>query len=168
MKHVPSNSFLNEIDFLEVVVSRKEVESQNVGIVLKTLQRLIENPKVASKFRENVDIAFHGYDSDHAELFEILEVRDFVYELDKHFPYWLYFLSKYHTGLQCIIYCFLPPYLTEEAKKKIYPQRLQDYLINRGLPAMNHICEFTGCSEKAVEQMTERVIKYIQFGRLKY
>lgn len=168
MKHDSSNQFLNEFDFLGIIISRDEVESGNINFALSTLRKLLENPEVASKFQENVDISFQGYENDSRELFEIPEVRDFVYALDNEFPYWLYFLSKYYLGLTCIIYCFLPPYLTDEGKAEIYPQRIEQYLLNRGFPAMNRICEYAGCSEKEIEEMTDRVMKYIQFGRFHY
>jgi hypothetical protein len=153
-------------DFLYVVVSREEVEAEDTTQVMGTLRQLLASPEVAFAYRERVDIAFDGYNDDARELGEIPQIRQFVWALDEQFPCWLYFLSKYHSGLSCILACFLPPNLTEEAKRKIYPQRLQEYLLNRGLPAMNQLCELTDCSEEEVTEMTDRVMRYIQFGKL--
>lgn len=114
---------------------------------------------------ERVDIAFHGYDHTHEELFEIPEVRDFVYKLDEQFPFWLYFLSKRHLGLQCLLWCFLPPFLTVEARSKIFPERINDLLTKRWLPAMNQIGEHLGLSESQIERLTERALSYITNGR---
>ena len=73
---------------------------------------------------ERVEISFHGYDHTPQELFEIPEVRNFVYQLDEQFPFWLFFLSKRHLGLQCLLFCFLPPFLTEDARSRIFPERI--------------------------------------------
>lgn len=42
---------------------------------------------------ERISISFEGYNEDNRELDEIPEVRDFIYELDDKFPYWLFFLT---------------------------------------------------------------------------
>lgn len=134
---------------------------------MNVLRQVLVDPEMASKFCEKVDIAFHGYDSDTRELFEIPAVRNFVYELDSEFPYWLYFLTKYGMGLTCILLCFLPPYLTEEGKARIFPQRLSEYLTKRGFPAMNQVCEFAQFTERQIEDLTERVLRYLESGCLK-
>lgn len=80
--------------------------------------------------------------------------------------FWLYFLSKQHMGLQCVLLCFLPPFLTEEAKAKVFPQRINDLLMKRWFPAMNHICQQVGLREDESNQLTDRVVEYITQGRL--
>jgi hypothetical protein len=129
------------------------------------LKRLTESADTARKFVERVDISFHGYDHTPQELFEIQEVRNFVYQLDEQFPFWLFFLSKRYLGLQCIFFCFLPPFLTEDARARIFPDRINQLLMNRWFPAMNHICEYVGFSERQIERLTERALAYITTGR---
>ena len=48
------------------------------------------------------------------------EVSNFVCELDQQFPFWLFFLSKRHRGLQCLLFCFLPPFLTEAGRARSF------------------------------------------------
>jgi hypothetical protein len=83
------------------------------------------------EYRERVDIAFRGYDADSRELCEIPDVRRFVANLDESFPYWLYFLSREHPGLQALAFRFLPPCLTEQAQRTIWPQRLTELVERR-------------------------------------
>jgi len=153
------------IDPLVVVVSKAEVEAQDISAALNVLKRLTETPGTAMEFVERVDIAFHGYDHTSQELFEIQEVRNFVYQLDDRFPFWLFFMSKQYLGLQCILWCLLPPFLTEEAQSRIFPDRINRLLMDRWFPAMNHMCEYVGFTEKQIEQLTERALKYITIGR---
>ncbi len=153
------------IDPLVVVVSRTEVEALDTSAALGVLKRLTESPDTARAFVERVDVSFDGYDHIGQELFEVPEVRNFVYQLDGQFPFWLYFLSKHHLGLQCLLFCFLPPFLTEDARSRIFPERINQLLTNQWFPAMNHICEYIGFSERQIERLTERALAYITAGR---
>ncbi len=152
---------------LVLIVSRKEVEEGDISCALAVLKRLLESPEVAKSYQERVEIAFHGYDSDSRELYEIPEVRNFVYSLDNEFPYWLYFLSKKYFGLQALVLCFLPPFLTEEGKAKHFPTRIYDLLTERWLPALNHIGAFVGMSIQENETITDRTLQYISKGPLR-
>lgn len=111
-----------------------------------------------------VNIAFDGYNQDSRELFEIPEVRTYVYKIDEKFPFWLFFMSTHDTGLQCIMFCFLPPYLIDEARAKIHPRRLSDLLTSRWFPAMNHVSGYAGLTENEIEQLTKRVSLYFTSG----
>lgn len=91
-------------------------------------------------------------------------MRNFVFKMDEALPYWFYFLSKNDLALQALILCFMPPYLTEEAKAQIFPERLQPLLLERWFPAMNHICEFVEMPEEEIERLTNRVMSYVAKG----
>ena len=145
-------------------VSRDEIETQNLDGPLSVLNSLLSTPEMAARFKENVEIAFYGYGDDPRELFEIQEVREFVFKLDDAFPYWLFFMMKFGQGLQCIFLCKMLPFLTDEAKREIIPKRLGELLTGRWLPAMNHICNFVGMSEHEVEPLTERAVSYLMEG----
>lgn len=151
-------------DLLQVVVSKQDVLSGNTQPTAEILRALLHSPEQALRWRERVDIAFDGYNETRWELFEIPEVRDFVFQLDEEFPFWLFFLSKAHLGLQCIMLCFLPPFLKPEAKARIFPERVGRLLEERWFPAMNEVCQFVCMSEQEIEQMTDRVVEYIRAG----
>ena len=152
---------------LVIVISKDEVQSGNVAPALSSLKKFIESPEIAKSYVENVEIAFDGYNNYSEELFEIVEVRDYVYKLDDEFPYWLYFLSKKHLGLQALLLCFLPPFLTEEGKQKIFPERINNLLSDRWIPALTHICEFVGANENDRDAIAERALQYIFKGPLR-
>ena len=153
-------------DPLVVAVSRQEVESGLTTPALSTLRKLMESPELARSFFERVEVTFFGYDNDPRELFEIDEVRSFVRKIDDEFPFWLFFLSKRHTGLQCLMLCKLPPFLTEEGRSEIFPKRISELLTKRWFPAMNQTCEYAGLSETEIRELTDRVVKYITNGPL--
>ncbi|MFB1487783.1 MULTISPECIES: hypothetical protein [unclassified Thiocapsa] len=147
-----------------IIVSREEVNSKDTISVLKALHALVASPEGALRYFESVDIAFHGYNDWNEELFEIQVVRECVYALDEEFPYWLFFLDKSALGLQCIAHCFLPPFLTDEAKKEIFLERLNDLLTRRWFPAMNQVCDAAGFSEEQIEALSERSVRYLLGG----
>jgi len=158
----PQVSLFDEIDpdFLQIIVAREQVEAEDISEILTILQQLLQ-PDTARKFFERVDIAFTGYDQDPRELYEIVEVRNFVHKLDEQFPFWLYFLTKRGNGLRLILYCFCPPFLKPEAQQEIWTKRINDYLLKRGLPGMGTICELVGWSEEQMMQLNDRVLEYI-------
>jgi len=155
----------NVIDPLVVVVSRAEVQAMETAPALAVLKRLTESPETAKAFVERVDIAFQGYDQTPQELFEIPEVRSFVSRLDEEFPFWLFFLSKRHLGLRCLLFCSLPPFLTQEAQSRIFPERINQLLSQRWLPAMNQMCDYAGFSTMQSERLMDRAVRYITTGR---
>ena len=151
-------------DFITIVVPRQEIQAGNKANVLESLKTLISSPETARKWFERVDIAIDGYNQTREELFEIVEVRNFVQELDDEFPFWLFFLSKRDTGLQCIAYCFLPPFLTQAAKAEIFPQQLDSLLSKRWFPAMNQLCDWVGMQEDDIEMLSDRSVQYLLGG----
>jgi hypothetical protein len=152
---------------VSIIVFRTEVEAGDTSSVLHILKSCLSPPERALFLFESVDIAFHGYDDDARELFEIPDVREFVHLLDSEFPYWLFFLNKSGLGLQCLMLSFMPPYLTDEAKKVVFPERLEHLLSRRWFPAMNQICEIVGFSEQQVERLTDHIAEYFIDGPLR-
>lgn len=162
---LPGASLIDSFDSMAVVIARKDVEASDVTRTLAVLNRLLESQETARRYCERVDIGVHGYDADARELWEILELRDFVNALDGKFPYWLFFLSKHGLGLQCLLLCLLPPFLTPEAKARVFPERIGDLLERRWFPAMNHVCEFANMDRRTVEQLTNHAVAYVLNGR---
>jgi hypothetical protein len=67
--------FLTDFDFLNVVLSREQVESEDYSETLPILQKLTSAPEGAIRFCELIDLAVHGYEADPRGLSEIPEVR---------------------------------------------------------------------------------------------
>jgi hypothetical protein len=149
---------------LVVIVSRQDVERCDVALTLSVLAPLLESVSVIRSFEERVEIAFHGYDSNPSELYELVEVRAFVYKLDEQFPYWLFFLTKEGTGLQALAWCFLPPFLTEEGQRTVWPERVMALLERRWLPALGDLCTKIGFDESDIQQRFAAAAHYFVEG----
>jgi len=89
---------LTATDWLGVEIARADVESLNILSVLTTLNTLLHDEYTVRRFCGRVQIAFSGYDNDPRELFEVPEVRLYMLNLDKEFPYWFYFITTFDGG----------------------------------------------------------------------
>jgi hypothetical protein len=61
--------------------------------------------------------------------------------------------------------CLCPPFLTAEDERRSWNERIADYLLKRGLPALNHICQRAKCSEEERRRLTDRIAEYILKGQ---
>lgn len=149
------------VEYLNIIISKEEVIKKDFTGPMNLLSQLESDITLMKYFRERVDISFDGYNETRWELWEIIEVRNYVVELDLQFPYWLYFLTKNGGGLCVIIKCFLFPYLRPESEIRINGERLQKYLEQRGFYAMNYFCELANVSIEENIQMTNRLFNYL-------
>lgn len=155
---------MDVIEPVIIVVTRSEVERGDVTIVMEPLAALYATPEAARAHLGRLDVAFAGYDDDSRELFEIDEVREFVRRLDERFPYWMFFQSRYGTSLHCILLCFMPPFLTDEAKKKYFPDQLVALIEKRWLPATEKMCSYAGLTENDIEDLLNSFVDYATRG----
>lgn len=149
---------------LLIVISRDEVMRRDITGPMTTLKHLIADRENIRANMLSVDVSFSGYENTREELFEIPEVRNYVYALDAQFPFWLYFLSRHFLGLQCLAYCHLLPYLTPEARAKSHPQKLAELVENRWAPALFQICSAAGHTEAEAEGLLESAMEYFASG----
>lgn len=155
---------LNDMGPLLIVISRDEVRRRDITGPLTTLKHLITDRESIRANMLNVDVSFSGYENMREELFEILEVREFVHALDAQFPFWLYFLSRHFTGLQCLAYCYLPPFLTPDARAESHPKQLVDLVERRWGPALFQICSVAGHTEDETDALLESAMEYFASG----
>ena len=123
-----------------MVISHRDNASGDCSSALAALRLYITTPEQARANLECLDIAFDGYDHGSREIFQIAKVRNFVSRLDAKFHFWLFFMNKNLLGLQAVTLCLMPPYLTPDARKRIFPEVLDGLLTKRWLPAMNQVC----------------------------
>jgi len=158
------NGLAINFELTVIVCPRADIEAGNTSEVNHVLRGLLASPDTARGYKECVEITFDGYDEDPEELFEKVSVREFVKKLDEEFPFWLYFLSKQHLGLQTLLLCFLPPHLTDEARKRIFPNKLSELLSNRWFPALNHVAEYASLRGDEIDAITQRTVEYVYHG----
>lgn len=153
-------------DPLILLIDRSEIEAGDTANAEAFFSMLTRSEESIRFWFERVDLAFYGYDHVREELDEIPEVRDYVQKLDGVFPYWLYFLTKNGLGLQCVLHCHLPPFLTEAGRLEVHPPLVRQLLLGRWFPAMNTLWRGLGLPEALGVEVSERVFAYFAHGPL--
>jgi TPR repeat protein len=151
---------LMSFDFIVLDFDRGDIESGNTSDVMGVLAQLLERD-AATKFCERVEVCCTGYNSDSRELWEIPQVREFVKNLDRQFPYWCYFLSRNGEGLLWLTYCLYPLALTQDEKQRLWIPAIAKYIEGRGIPQMNAMCRYVGCSNEEVLRLTNGAVSYL-------
>lgn len=144
---------------LVLTSSKSDIEKQHTSEMFESLDLLV-NPKVASEFLERVDIMISGYDSDKKELCEIKEVRDWALLLDEHFPYWFFFLSKFHRGLQFITFSLCNYKKNHDGSLFLIKDLTLKYFFERHFTALNKMCALIALPDRDVDVLTNRVVNY--------
>lgn len=149
------------IDFLAIVVDRKDVERCDIGSTLLILNRLLEDREVVQRFRNRVDLAFHGYDEDRRELHEIEEVRRFAAELDKKFPFWFYFLSLNSDTLFVLLLCLCRYSKNQNNAMNLDKDETERFLVEH-FEAINWLFQTYHLGEDDKERLSEQVMVYLR------
>lgn len=151
--HIPSTT-------VTIMVPRSDVETCDVDPTVAALQPFVSSPERARSLQGSLDLRIGGYDDDRFELYEIEDVRTFVHALDLQFPYWLYFSNLDTASLRMLTLCFLPPFLTDEGKRKHFNDDLGSLLERRWMPALEQMASYTRYSEGEFEEVVDAVAGY--------
>jgi hypothetical protein len=153
------NNLKDLSDFLSITISRQDIEKKNLEPTIEILNSLLVDTKTILKFFDRVDIGITGYDNDPRELWEILEVKQFIRKLDIEFPYWFYFLTKLGGGLKMIAFCCINTTKFSSTQVNFDPVSMEQFY-NKHFDTMNQIGELIGMTEEENEELTENVIGY--------
>ena len=150
-------------DWLGVVVSRSDVESNNVLTTLGTLSALLEDRATVRRFQGRVNVSFDGFNEDRLEIYEIPEIRRFCADLDARFPYWLYFLSTEDSSLKMMTFC-----LCRVEKKGPGLVMLDNHdlgpFLHSHFAAINELFDRHSLDEETNRAISENVLKYCNLG----
>ena len=87
-----------------LLVSREAVDTCDVERVYKaSIRFLMATPEDAATYRQQVSLAFEGFDEDPRELVDIKEVRLFIQQMTRRWPEWSYFLSQADESIPLVI-----------------------------------------------------------------
>lgn len=152
------------VDFLAVVVDRRDVEGLHVETTLNVLRRLLQDRQTVVSFRARLDIAFAGYDDDTRELHEIDEVRNFLGHLDKKFPFWFYFLNL-GSGTLVVILLSLCRYTRREDGMFIIDKSDQERFFVEHGAAVTWLFQKYALDEKDYEPLAMQIKNYLENRR---
>jgi len=80
-------------------VVRREIESGDVRSVVDRLLTQFRDPQAIWRYRGQLTLVIDGYNQDPRELVDIREVRSFLQEFDRHWPYRAFFFNQVDDSL---------------------------------------------------------------------
>ncbi len=106
-------------------------------------------------------LVMDGYSDDPRELFDIVEVRDFLRSLERQWPYWAFFLNQVDDSLLVFLACVCGASHLGAGAVEFDLEQLQATLA-RGFDAMNSVFETHGFPETELELMSRGLMEVIQ------
>jgi hypothetical protein len=150
------------VDYVNVVVSRDEIEACDVREVVGTLRQLLQTPDRVHWFRHRVSLFIDGYNADARELYEIPEVRAYMTVLDEEFPYWFWFLNVRDSSLLVVAAscCDLRAHRTATmGQVSIEPFAMAQFAA-RHFDALNRLAHSYGIPEHALAEISGAISQY--------
>ena len=152
---------LEAVDGLVVVVSRDDVELNDISSTFSALSGLLVDEATVRRFQGSVTVSFDGFNHDPREIYEIPEIRCFCAELDKHFPYWLYFLSMDDSSLKMMAFCLCEIENAGPGLASVDGDNLLGFIYPH-LAAMNELFDRYSLDEATNRSISDNVVKYFQ------
>jgi hypothetical protein len=148
----------SRVDNLVLMGSRAEVEAGNIKHASAMLQKLL-TPENASRLKGRLIFGIRGYDDDPRELFEVPEVRTWMEELDREFPYWFYFMDLgSRSTLSLVAFC-LCRWEKVPGGKMIPLGDLQVFVVNHFV-AMNRLAASLGETQEEVDRRSREITAF--------
>jgi len=114
------NKLLSNTDRLLIFVGKDDIEELNYRPLVDLIARICSNKHHLSKFRENIEIGIHGFDTDSRELYEIPEIKNWMWSIFEQVPGLTYFLTNDEYSQ------FLKVYVFSRVKLDIIDKNLQE------------------------------------------
>ena len=146
-------------DYLQIIISKEEILEMDLSPTLISLNKLIKSKETIEHFHQRIDIGISGYDTDERELFEIIEVRNYLQQLDSKFPYWFYFLNNIHSSSLHLITFSCINCKVENGKKHCEETSMQNFF-DAHFGFMNQICDYIDMTDKDNELLTEKILSH--------
>jgi len=148
------------VDSLAVVVDRRDVERSFLDPTLMVLKRLLQDRETVVRYRGQLDLGFAGYDDDVRELYEIEQVRDFIVDIDRSFPFWLYFLNLRAEMLTVILLSFCRYSRGPNGALSVDRTDQENFFVEHGR-AVTWLFQTYNLEEREYEVLTTQIAHYM-------
>ncbi|MDO8771991.1 MAG: hypothetical protein Q7K57_25455 [Burkholderiaceae bacterium] len=149
-----------------LMISRRQVEKHDMASVLKELRVLTATREDCWLYRNQMCLVVDGYDADHRELIDIPEVRIFLRDFAKEWPYWTFFFNLVDQSISLLISSSCGSEYPGGGQVAIDVDRLGQFMMD-GFDGLNELFEKFGFPDTELMQMTDNVVEYIQQAGMK-
>lgn len=156
--------------FVVVGIGREVVEDGDAAEFAQFLSdNFMSDAEALQRYREDLDFAWEGYEDDDRELWQIPEVASFVDDLNRRWPYALYFLSRQGNGLQVMQFVLTGATIASaspdgDLRLTFDSNRLKHLLVDSWFPAMNRLCALAGIGDETNTAMSASAQSYLRSG----
>jgi hypothetical protein len=158
------NKLLPTDAFIIFPIERHDVEILNTTPYVRLLSGYVMDKKTTLNNLQRVNLMISGYDNDHRELWQIPEVRTFLYCLNKEFSRWFLILSP-ATGFLSVLYMCLckvsPP---SEGRNSGYKKWFMQTEEIRSLHATHLEATITHMTELAILDDNPKLLDQIMYS----
>jgi hypothetical protein len=157
---------MEDFDSLTIVVDRKDIENMDFSVIKEFIEGRDFNETLLYEARSQLNISICGYDTDPRELFEIVEVVNWVKVsiFEEHIP-WFFFLSTTPASqsIKLLALCFCSaPVRGMDDNWFLQPDtsKLQEFAeVNFGI--MNAFMKEHDLLESINSEITQNVLGYL-------
>ena len=151
------------VDPVVLMISRQDVEAGDVLPAVDRLHALLNTPEAIWRYRGQMALAVNGYNDDPRELVDIAEVRTFLRELDRHWPYWAFFFNQLDGSITLLVACLCGAFYPGGGVVEIDKEKVGQFL-QRGLAAMRALFRDHDFPEAELEAMSNGVIEVLELA----
>ena len=95
----------NKLKPLAVIIDRNDIEKFQFNDVAIFLAQILSTREIALSYIQKIHFCIHGYNEDDRELYEIDDVVKYISELNRIFPYWLFYQDASAEWTKVLIGC---------------------------------------------------------------
>ena len=143
-----------------LMLSRREVEAGDPSAAVGRLNFLFNTREAIWRYRGQVALAVDGYNDDPRELVDVPEVRNFLAEFNRQWPYWAFFFNQVDDSIKILALCLCADRCFGHGLVEVDVDKLKRFL-STGFAAMNSIFDDHGFPESELEAMSNGVIEVI-------
>ncbi len=144
-----------------LMISRRQVEEADIASVLVSLKPFMATREDAWLYRGQMVLSVDGYNDDPRELVDIVEVRAFLRELERQWPYWAFFFNQVDDSVKLLASCVCGTSFPGRGAVEIDAYKLGNFL-NRAYAGMNSIFDKHGFPENELESMSRGLAEVIE------
>lgn len=165
------NNLLISSDRILFTIIREEIESGDTLRVREFFDRLRSSKELACSCMSKLEFVFSGYDSDPRELFEVLEMRNYIYQLSEILPELLFFINtdKPCYTLPLFAICFGAGFVSgkranigNKHRVEFEAEPVAEFLHNKWL-GLNEMTDWLNMSIDENKEITYSVIRCLGF-----
>lgn len=158
--------------YIALSIDRKEIETLNFDrliVVFNTLKEL------KTKAYRKLILTFDGYEDDLEEVYEIVNIREYIFKLFTKYPYLFYYISTFDLNMKILLAClgdvFKKVEIGEDSAKNIedilytdkaiapvqFKYTLPQNILEKIIPATLKYCVEVGETEQHTNQLIAEI-----------